>query len=67
MAESQAPYIHVILSYVVSVTMYINQPLVRILLCNDPIQFLVGMFGFKSEYISPYSVPTVDLILGGCD
>ena len=30
MAVSQAPYIHVILSYVVSITKYINQPLVRL-------------------------------------
>ena len=29
---SHAPYIHVILSYIVSITIYINQPLVRILL-----------------------------------
>ena len=75
---SWAPYIHVILSYVVSITWYINQPLVRLLLCitnlqlvwyhlhrfvlcNDLIQFLVRMFGFKSEYISPYSVSTLPL------
>ena len=32
LAGRQAPYIHVILSYVVSITLYINQPLVRILL-----------------------------------
>ena len=32
LAGSQAPYIHVILSYVVSITQYINQPLVRLLL-----------------------------------
>ena len=78
LAESQAPYIHVILSYVVSITWYINQPLVRLLLCiinpqsvwyhlhrfvlcNDPIQFLVGIFSFKSEYISPYSISTLPL------
>ena len=30
----------------------------RYKLHNDPIQFLVGMFGFKSEYISPDSVST---------
>ena len=60
MAGSLAPYIHVILAYVVSIT--ITQPLVRwwccglpihqsswyhlrqLLLRNDPIQFLVGMF-----------------------
>ena len=90
LAGSWAPYIHVILSYVVSITWYINQPLVRLLLCiinlqlvwyhlhrlilhNDLIQFLVGMFGFKLEYISPYSIstvskwhtfPIVDLVLG---
>ena len=63
------------LTYVMSITWYINQPLVRLLLhiinpqlvwyhehrfvlCNDLIQFLVGMFGSKSEYISPYSVST---------
>ena len=61
--------------YVVSITWYINQPLVRLLLhiinpqlvwyhlhrfilCNDPIPFLVRMFSFKLEYISPYSVST---------
>ena len=32
LAGSQAPYIHVILSYIVSITIYINQPLVRVLL-----------------------------------
>ena len=64
--------------YVVSITWYINQPLVRLLLCiinpqsvwyhlhrfvlcNDLIQFLVGMFSFKSEYISPYSISTLPL------
>ena len=31
LAGSQASYIHVILSYVVSITLCINQPLVRIL------------------------------------
>ena len=30
MAGSQAPYIHVIVFYVVSITKYINQPLVRL-------------------------------------
>ena len=57
---------------------YINQPLVRLLLCitnpqlvwyhlhryelrNDPIQFLIGMFGLLSEYISPYSISTLPL------
>ena len=30
MAGSQAPYIHVILSYIVSITKYISQPLVRL-------------------------------------
>ena len=75
LAGSQAPYIHVILSYIVSITLYITQPLVRILLCiinlqlvcyhlhryelcNDLIQFLVGMFSFQSEYILPDSVST---------
>ena len=75
LAGSQAPYIHVLLSYVVSITWYINQPLVRLLLhiinlqlvwyhlhrsllCNDLIQFLVRMFSFKSECISPYSIST---------
>ena len=32
LAGSQAPYKHVIISYIVSITLYINQPLVRILL-----------------------------------
>ena len=32
LAGSQAPYIHVILSDIVSITWYINQPLVRLLL-----------------------------------
>ena len=32
LAQSQAPYIHVMLSYVVSITWYIIQPLVRLLL-----------------------------------
>ena len=61
--------------YIVSITWYIIQPLVRLLLritnpqlvwyhlhrfelCNDPIQFLVGIFSLQSEYISPYSVST---------
>ena len=30
-------------------------------LCNDPIQFLLGMFGLQSEYISPYSISTLPL------
>ena len=30
MARSQAPYIHVILADVVSITLYINKPLVRL-------------------------------------
>ena len=32
LAGSQAPYVHVILSYIVSITLCINQPLLRILL-----------------------------------
>ena len=76
LAGSRAPYIHVILSYVVSITWYIIQPLVRLLLCitnpqlvwyhlhrfelrNDMLQFLIGMFGLLSEYISPYSISTI--------
>ena len=33
LAESRALYIHATLSYIVSITIYINQPLVRLLLC----------------------------------
>ena len=73
MAGSRAPYIHVILSYIVSITWYIIQPLVRLLLRitnlqlvwyhlhNDPIRFLVGMFSLQLEYISPYSISTLPL------
>ena len=44
LAGSQVPYIHVILSYVVSIMIYINQPLVR--LTTVHYQFAVGMISF---------------------
>ena len=53
LAESQAPYIHVILSYVVSITLYITQPLVRILLWI--INPSVSMISFAHVFIAQWS------------
>ena len=44
MAQSQAPYIHVILADVVSITLYINKPLVR--LTTAHYQSAVSMIAF---------------------
>ena len=44
MTGSQAPYIHAILSYVVSITKYIKQPLVR--LTTAHYQSAVSMISF---------------------
>ena len=44
MDQSLAPYIHVILSYVVSIMIYINQPLVRLLTVHY--QSAVSMISF---------------------
>ena len=44
MARSQAPYIHVILADVVSITLYINKPLVR--LTTAHYQSAVSMISF---------------------
>ena len=44
LAGSQAPYIHVILPYIVSITQYITQPLVRMLL--QIINLSVSMISF---------------------
>ena len=44
MARSQAPYIHVILADVMSITLYINKPLVR--LTTVHYQSAVSMISF---------------------
>ena len=53
LAGSQTPYIHVILSYVVSITLYITQPLVRILLWF--INPSVSMISFAQVWTAQWS------------
>ena len=53
LAGSQAPYIHVILSYIVSITWYINQPLVRLLTVHY--QSAVSMISFAQVLTAQWS------------
>ena len=53
LAWSQAPYIHVILSYIVSITWYITQPLVRMLLWI--INLSVSMISFAQVWTVQWS------------
>ena len=53
LGESWAPYIHIILSYVVSITWYINQPLVRRLL--QIINLSVSKISLAQVYTAQWS------------